>query len=331
MKAIVFERFGQPADVLEVREVPLPEPGPGEVRVRMIASPVNPSDLLYVQGTYGRRPQLPASAGFEGAGVVDAAGKGFLGWLRMGRRVAVLGSERGNWQEYVVVPARQVVPVPAGLPDEQAATFFVNPASALVMTRWILGVPRGAWLLQTAAGGALGSMVQRIGKHYGFRTINVVRRHEQAEQVRKAGADAVICTSDESIEERVQAITNGAGVPFAIDAVGGETGSAVARSLGNGGRLLVYGTLGEEPLQIHPRVLMVGQKLIEGFWLSVWAREQRVLTMLRLFSQIGKLLKAGVLTTEVAASFPMAEIKSAVSLAAKPGRHGKVLVRISSP
>src|SRR5439155_10231340 len=99
--------------------------------------------------------------------------------------------------EYAVVPARQLIPLPDDIPDEQAAAFFVNPASALAMTRYVLQVPAGEWLLQTAAGSALGRMVLRLGKHFGFRTINVVRRREQAEELRRAGADAVICTADE--------------------------------------------------------------------------------------------------------------------------------------
>jgi len=329
MKAIVFERFGDPAEVLQVREQPTPEPGPGQVRVRMLASPINPSDLLYVRGDYGRRPKLPTSAGFEGAGIVEVAGKGILGRLRQGRRVAVLNGQGGNWQEQVLVPARQVVPVPPQLTDEQAATFFVNPASALIMTRWILKVPPGAWLMQTAAGSALGRMVIRLGKLYGFRTINIVRRREQAEELRKAGADATICTADESIETRVLAVTDGKGAPYGIDAGGGETGSAVARALAPEGRMLVYGTLSNQPLSIDPRVLMAGHKTIEGFWLSEWARRQRVLTMLRLFRQIKKLLGEGILDTEVGQMFPLHDVQSAVRAAATPGRQGKVLIRIA--
>src|SRR5436305_14069446 len=116
MTAIVFDRFGDPAEVLQVRDVPVPEPGPGQVRVRMRASPLNPSDLLVVRGQYGRLPELPATPGFEGVGVIDAAGPGFLKLLRglkPGRRVAVLNGRGGNWQEEVVLPARQVVPLPA--------------------------------------------------------------------------------------------------------------------------------------------------------------------------------------------------------------------------
>src|SRR6516225_1357101 len=116
MKSVVFERFGNPSEVLECRDAPVPSPGRGEVRVRMLASPINPSDLLYVLGQYGRRPDLPAHAGFEGVGVVEEAGAGLLGRLRIGRRVAVLNGQGGNWQEQVIVPARQVIPVPKSLP-----------------------------------------------------------------------------------------------------------------------------------------------------------------------------------------------------------------------
>lgn len=328
MKAVFFEQFGEPADVLSLREVPVPAPGPGQVRVRMIASPINPSDLLVVRGQYGKLPQLPATPGFEGVGVVEAAGPGLLGRLRLGKRVAVLNGQGGNWQEHVIVPARQVVPVAKEIPDDQAAAFFVNPATALVMTRWVLKVPPGAWLLQTAAGSALGRMVSRLGQHYGFRTINVVRRPEQAAKLQRDGADAVICTAGESVEERVKEITGGEGVRYALDAVGGSAGSAAVRSLAPGGQLLVYGTLSEEPITVEPRALMVGNQRVEGFWLSHWVRGQGVLTMLRLFRTINRLLKAGVLTSEVAGKFPLDQVTTAVQQAAKPGRAGKVLLRM---
>jgi NADPH2:quinone reductase len=330
MRAVVFDRFGEPAEVLQVRELPVPQPGPGQVRVRMLASPVNPSDLLTVRGQYGRRPHVPATPGYEGVGVVEAAGPGLLGRFRLGKRVAVLNGAGGNWQEQVLVPARQVVPVPREISDEQAATFFVNPASALVMTRWVLRVPPGAWLLQTAAGSALGRMVIRLGRQEGFRTLNVVRRREQAEELRQFGGDAVICSADESIEERAQALTEGKGVPFALDAVGGATGSAVIHTLAPAGRLLVYGTLSMEPLTIDPRLLIAGQKRVEGFWLSNWVQGQRVWTMLRLFRHIKQLLRAGVLNSEVGKTYPMEEIQAAVREAETPGRQGKVLLRLSS-
>ncbi len=333
MKAVVFDRFGEPREVLQVRELPDPEPGLSEVRVRMVASPVNPSDLMVVRGLYGRLPALPATPGFEGVGIVEKTGPGLLKFvrgLRPGRRVAVLNGKGGNWQERV---ARQLVPVPPDLPDEQVATFFVNPATALVMTRWVLRVPPGSWLLQTAAGSALGRMVAHLGRHYGFRTINVVRRRQQVDELRQprsiiTGGDPVICTADEVLEERVSAITGGLGVSYAIDAVGGTTALSALRALAPGGRMLVYGTLSMEPIPLDPRILMGGQKRLEGFWLSEWVAAQGIFTMLKLFRTIIRLMGAGVLTTPTGPSYPLHDIRAAVEAAETPGRPGKVLLRM---
>src|SRR5262245_18262606 len=140
MKAIVFEHFGDPAEVLQVREVSEPEPGPGQVRVRMLASPIGPADILTVRGEYGHRPKLPATPGTEGVEIVRA-GVGLLCGLRVGKRVEVLNETVGNWQEKVVVSALHVVPISRHVTDEQAATFFVIPATAFIMTRLVLDVP----------------------------------------------------------------------------------------------------------------------------------------------------------------------------------------------
>src|SRR5580704_14151840 len=101
-KALVFDQPGEPGQVLQVREIPQPRPGPGEVRVRMLAAPINPSDLLYVRGMYGRRPHCPATPGFEGVGIVEEAGPGFLGRMRLDKRVAVLHGRGGTWQEQAI-------------------------------------------------------------------------------------------------------------------------------------------------------------------------------------------------------------------------------------
>jgi NADPH:quinone reductase-like Zn-dependent oxidoreductase len=253
----------------------------------MIASPINPSDVITVRGLYGRLPPLPATPGYEGVGIVEE-GQGFWARRLVGRRVAVLNARGGNWAEKVVIPWRQAVPMPQDLPDEQAATFFVNPATALIMTRYVLKVPRSAWLLQTAAGSALGRMVIRLGQLYGFRTLNIVRRREQAEELLREGGTAAIATNDEDMAERVRALTDGAGVPFALDAVGGATGSALVPLLSRGGRLLVYGSLSMQPLPVDPRALLFGQRRVDGFWLSDWSRNQSALTMLWLFHRLKK-------------------------------------------
>src|SRR5262245_46652845 len=195
----------------------------------MLAAPMNPSDVLTIQGHYGRLPDLPAIPGFEGCGIVEATGGGLLGWLRKGKRVAVIHKKGGTWAEQAVVPAKHVVPVPDAVPDEQAAMFFVNPVTAIAMTRDVLQVQPGEWLLQSAAGSALGRMIIRLGKLHGFKTINVVRRREQAEELGKFGGDVCISEADGPIEKQVMDATGGKGVRHAVDPVGGATGTALSR------------------------------------------------------------------------------------------------------
>jgi NADPH:quinone reductase-like Zn-dependent oxidoreductase len=327
VRAAIFERFGEPAEVLEVRDLPRPEPGPGQVRVRMIASPINPSELMTVRGKYGSLPRLPASPGFEGVGVVDAA-RGLLGRLLVGRRVAVLNRRGGNWREWTVLPTRDVIPMPSGLPDDQAATSFVNPVTAVAMVRRVLRVPRGAWLLQTAAGSALGRMVIALGRRDGFRTLNVVRRSEQVEELRQLGADAVIAADADSLEEQAAGIAGRYGVRYAIDAVGGPTAASVARALAPGGRMLLYGSLSGEPIPLEPRSLLFGSKRLEGFWLADWVAAQSRLSLLPVILSVRHLLAGGVLRSPIAATYPLAEVKAAVAHAEQAGRGGKVLLRM---
>ena len=283
----------------------MPEPGPGEVRVRMIASPINPSDLLVVRGPLRGAPRLPATPGFEGVGIVEKAGPGLLG--RLGRWASgwrSINSAGGNWAEYAVIPARQARPIPADIPDEQAATFFVNPATVLAMVRHVLRVPKGEWLLQSAAGSTLGKMIIKLGRHDGFKTLNVVRRSEAKEELTRLGADAVISSSEGPIDEQVRRITGNEGVRYALDPIGGETGTGVFQSLGAGGRMVVYGTLSGEPIQIDPRHMISGRKVVEGFWLGHWMRDRSIPSSLLLFREIAALIRQRVLAVRARPVLP---------------------------
>jgi NADPH2:quinone reductase len=328
MKAVVFDRFGEPGEVLRVKDVPLPEPGPGEVRVRMIASPVNPSDLLVVRGIYGVLPTPPATPGFEGVGVVDKAGPGLLGKLVKGKRVSVINSAGGNWAEYAVIPAKQARPVASDIADEQVASFFINPATVLAMVRHVLGVPRGEWLLHSAAGSSLGKMIIRYARSQGIKTINVVRRPEAMDELKTLGGDVVISSSAGPIEEQVRAATGGTGVRYALDPVGGETGTGVFLSLDADAHMLVYGTLSGEPMTVDGRRMIAGKRVVEGFWLGHWMRQRSIPAALLLFREVAAQIRAGVLATEVGARFPVDRIQDAVREAQAVGKPGKILLTI---
>jgi NADPH:quinone reductase-like Zn-dependent oxidoreductase len=300
----------------------------------MLASPVNPSDLMFIRGVYGVEPQLPQSPGFEGVGIVEASGGGLRGKLFRGKRVAVLNRAGGNWSEYAVVPAAQIIPLSNSLSVEQAATFFVNPATAWIMTQEVLRVQRGEWLLQTAAGSSLGTMVVRLGNALGFKTINIVRSEASVADLKAAGATEVVVfdpakDSADELSSAIRGIVGEQRVRHAIDPVGGATGSVVMRALGRRGRMLVFGTLSEEPLQCSPRTLMTQQASVEGFWLGNFMNDRNLIFKLKLVRRITRLILDGVLSTTVAETYSLDQIADAVTAAEAKARHGKVLLRIS--
>ena len=358
MKSARLHAYTDRTDEIRIEEVAVPEPGPGQVRVRMLMSPVNPSDLNFVRGTYHRAleriiwnqgraaadqrvyfdpahanpcPQPPYALGGEGVGVVDACGAGFLARRLRGRRVAVAsGPPHGTWQEYTVVEAKRAVALPDTIADEQAAMFFINPLTAYVLIREVLKVPREGWVLVTAAGSALGKSVVRLGQREGFRTICVVRSAANAPALRALGADAVIETDRQDLVGEVARLTQGRGAGYALDCVGGELAGEVVRCLGLDGRLVIYGTLADRPLQIPGRDLMMPVAHVSGFLLPSWMAQQSPLKLLGILRAVKRLTVAGVFHTEVSDTYPLDEVCTAVAAALQPGRTGKVMLRIGA-
>ena len=331
MRAAVFHAFGEPGDVLACED--RPEPTGDGVRVRMLASPVNPSDLMTVRGRYNVDLRPPATPGYEGVGVVEGGG-GLLGRALKGRRVAVLAAGGGNWAEFNLVPPNRCVPVPGDLDLPQAAMFFVNPATAYVLVRKVLKVPAGAWLLQTAAGSSLGRMAIRLGTRYGFKTVNVVRRAEQAEELRGLGADAAVAFDGEAADPaelpaRVEEATGGAKIRHALDCVAGATGGAAAGCLAPGGRLICFGTLSGEPLALPARHLLFTGATVEGFWLGRWMEEASLPAKLAVMRRVGQLLSSGAIANDVGDAFPLDRVAEAAAASERPGRGGKVWLKIA--
>ena len=324
----------------------------------MLMAPVHPSDVHYVRGIYyhalerliwnqqrtasdprvwwdpGRGTECPAppyALGGEGVGIVDACGSGLLAGRLRGRRVAVAGGPpNGTWQEYTVVDALRAMPVPDRISDEQAAVYLVNPVSAHVMIREVLDVPRDSWVLVTAAGSALGKSVVRLGQRDGFRTICVVRSSANTAQLQALGADAVVETDRQDLVTEVARLTDGRGVGAALDCVGGPLTAEVVRCLGLGGRLVLYGTLADHPVEIEPRDLMMPLAQVSGFYLGNWLARQSLFGRMRVLRAVKRLTLQGIFDTEVSAVYPLEQAAAAVAAANSPGRTGKVMLQISS-
>lgn len=324
MRAVQFAAFGNPAEVLSVVELPTPRPGPGQVRVRLRVRPINPSDLFAIRGQYGTLPQLPATPGFESSGVVDALGDGVTS-LQPGQLVIPF-STGGTWQECVIVPAEQVIPVPAGIDERQAAMVLANPTSAWLLLHEELKAQPGSFVLQNAANSAVGRHVIQLSRRAGIHTINIVRRRDVIAELLETGADHVICEADEDVAARVRAITGGKGAHGTLDSVSGPSGSRLAALLRPGGTQIVYGAISGKPLTLDAGALLFRGITVRGWWLSHWYRVATPAQIAALFGNLFPLIADGTLHAPVAAEFDLAEVQQAVAMAEGSARNGKVLL-----
>lgn len=324
MRTIIHSTFGEPQDVLTVEDHELPQPGPGEVRLRILLSPIHNHDLWTVRGTYGFKPELPARAGTEAVGIVDALGSEVEG-LSVGQRVATGGSF-GAWAEYVTTPAAGLVPVPDSVPDEAAAQLVAMPFSAISLLE-SLGLERGDWLVQNAANGAVGRMVAQLGAARGVNVIGLVRRDEGVEELREQGIERIVATSSDGWRDQVAEITGGAPIKVGIESVGGKSAGEVLSLLAENGELVVFGAMASPTLELSSGDVIFKQATVRGFWGSKVSQSIDAGLKQRLFGELLQHLGSGQLTVPVAEVFPFEQITDAVEASLTAGRVGKVLLR----
>jgi NADPH:quinone reductase-like Zn-dependent oxidoreductase len=326
MRALELRSYEEGERSLAVVERPLPVPGAGQVLVEMAASPVNPSDLMFLRGLYGQRKRLPVVAGFEGAGRVVAAGSGAWPRYLKGRPVACAApfDGDGTWAEYMLVPAAQVIPLSRSTDLEQAASMIVNPFSAWALMEMAAGHKARA-VVQTAAASALGRMVVRLAASRGVETINIVRRAEQAEALRQAGAAHVLDSNDPDFDPRLRELCARLGATVAFEAVAGELTGRVLGAMPRGSRAIVYGALSQGACAVDPRSLIFEGKRVEGFWLADWLRQQNGLKKFLVARRVERML-GGELKTEVRARLPLEEAVEGIRQYAADMTAGKVLL-----
>src|SRR3546814_10411441 len=273
MRSAIHHQFGDPTNVLVVGDSPVPEPAPGEVRIRMQLAPIHNHDLLTVRGQYGYKPALPAIGGSEGLGVVDALGAGVEG-LSVGQRVAA-ASGRGTWAEYFVAPARMVVPMPDAIADETAAQLIAMPLSALMLLEF-LQVGRGQWIVQNAANGAVGKALAMLEAARGRPALGLVRRDDGVGEMAALGVDNVLSTATPDWMDAAKALLGDGMARVAGDSIGGRASAELMAPLGEKGVLVSFGPLSGEPMQVPPGALIFQQATVKGLWGSKDSRHMHV-------------------------------------------------------
>ena len=321
MQAAIYERFGDPTEVLTVGERPKPEPGPGQIRVRMILSPIHNHDLWTIRGTYGHKPTLPASAGSEAVGIVDALGEG-VSAPAIGQRVVAAGVE-GAWADYFIASAGGAVPLPDTVDDETACQLIAMPLSSLMLLE-DLQIGNGQWMIQNAANGAVGKIVAMLAKGRGIKVVGLVRRDAGIAELAALGIDNAISTEVPGWEDRVRALVGGEPILRAVDSVGGEEGGRLTHLLADGGMLMSFGAMSNKPLVISSGDLIFRQISVKGFWGARRSASTDKAELGRLIGELVRLAASGELRLTIDERFGLADVAAAAAASARPGRSGKI-------
>jgi NADPH:quinone reductase-like Zn-dependent oxidoreductase len=316
MKALRFAAFGDPADVLELVDVPAPTtPGADEVLVDVELSPLNFHDLFFIGGHLAP-PRLPAVAGNEGVGTVSAIGDAVT-TVAVGNRV-VLPLLTGAWREQVVLPADDLFALPSG-PVEQLAMLGNNaPAAGLILSEYTDLSP-GDWVIQNAANGGVGRSLIALAHARGLRTVNLVRRPEVAAQLRTLGADVVLTLHDDVVAE-IGAATDHQPIRLGVDSVGGAAGEAVLAALISGASLVTYGNA--SGAGIDTAAAADKDVTVANIFVGAYDNRTKIVPVIR---EAAALVAVGALTVPVEAIYPLADVQAAI-VHLQLG--GKILLRV---
>lgn len=324
--AIRHHEFGKPLEVLKLEQIDLPEPEAGEVRVRLELATINPSDYGMIGGSYGRLRELPAVAGREGVGVIDALGAG-VSDVTIGARVRFPG-EGGAWQQYACVSADTLLVVPQEVPVEQAAISFINPPTAYCLLKKIVDLNEGDWIAQNAGNSAVGLSVIQMAKIFGYKTISQVRREELIEPLKAMGADHVVLEGTDWVKG-VSEVTQGAPIRLALNSIGGESAIDQIKALSDGGTQVTFGGMVGDKVRFPTRFLIFNDVRLTGFWWDRYARRHGADGVREVMAEVYAMMADGRLSLPIEKTYPFGEYAVAIKLNDQP-RLGKVLLEPKS-
>jgi NADPH:quinone reductase-like Zn-dependent oxidoreductase len=323
MQAVRLEKQGGP---LVISAVQIPRPKEGEVLVKMLAAPVNPSALMRIKSIPAEQDLNSFIPGIEGSGIVIAAGKGLLPAFWMGKRVACSAHlpESGTWAEYMVTQASLCFPLPGAVSDEQGSMLLVNPMTAVAFFSIIKRAHHKA-IINTAAASSLSRFIDFLGRKHHIPIIHIVRNEDQLNDLRSRGFLHVLNSKEPEFTDKLNDLAIQLKATLALDAVGGLLTTSLIRGLPYSGAVIIYGNLsGENPVLDH-RSLVNGNKKAEGFFLVNWLKAQSLPGKLSCILKSRTMIKEHI-TVPVQARFKLDQADKAVDLYLAHMSAGKVLL-----
>lgn len=307
--------------------IEVPQPTGSQVLIKVALASINPSDVMFIKGMYGQPRKQGRPAGFEGVGEVVAAGDA-TGQGLIGKRVAFATgtSNWGAWADYCIADASVCIPLMDGVRDVDAAAMIVNPLTALAMFDIVRAEGEKAFIM-TAAASQLCKLIMNVARDEGFRPIAIVRRDDQIEMLKAAGAAVVLNASKDSFARDIAEVCKTEKPRILLDAVTGPQAATIFNAMPRRARWIVYGRLDQSPTVIpEPGQLIFMHKKIEGFWLSEWMRVAEPKQKLGAIIEAQKRFIDGRWATDVTAIVPLGEaMKRVPEELSKP--NGKVFIK----
>ncbi|MBP6513805.1 MAG: zinc-dependent alcohol dehydrogenase family protein [Steroidobacteraceae bacterium] len=317
------DRFGEPAEVLRLEEFDPPQPGPGQVVLRMEAAAMHIADIRSVQSGQLFGHALPRTPGFEGIGRVLRVGPGVEGVSVGDRLLPPSGS--GTFTEEHCVPAADCLPAPEG-DALQLALATINGTTAWVMVDDFAAFEPGSWILQNAANSNCGRYLIALAKERGLRTVNLLRRPELGADLAELGADVVL-VDGEGLAARVLAATNGVAPRVAFDAVGGAATQRLAECVAPGGKVVSYGEMSGEPCRLSFYTMFMRDVGLVGLNFKRQVQRRSLAEQRAVGVELALRIGDGRLRARIAASYGLVQWREAFAQAARTGgdRDGKVV------
>lgn len=327
-KIVRFHETGA-AEVLKLEELPLTEPGPGEVRLQVAAIGLNRAEVMFRQGQYLETPELPSRIGYEAAGIVDAVGPGVIG-VRIGDRVSTVPSfamgKYGVYGESAIVPAAAVARYPEHLSPMEGTAIWMPYLTAFGALVEFGRITKGDPVLITAASSSVGLAAIQITRAAGALAIATTRGADKKQFLLDAGADQVIVTDEEDLVKRVMAMTDGKGARMVFDPVAGPLLETLAAAAATGGTIFEYGALSTQPTPF-PLFAVLGKGLtLRGYTLFEIVRDPAKLTRGKRYIDEG--LKSGALKPHIDRTFPLSAIVEAHRYMESNRQKGKIVIKV---
>lgn len=322
--ALIHDRYGEPADVLRLVDLPKEHPREGELVLRMEAAAMHIADIRTVQGTAGFALPLPRTPGFEGIGRILRVGPEVRGFAVGDRIFPPSGS--GTFREELLVKAAQCMPAPEG-DAAQLSLLTINGPTAWVLLHGFANLQPGDWLLQNGANSSCGRYLISLAREAGVRTANVVRRAGIAAELEALGADAVLMDGPD-LAARVREATGGAAPRLGIDCVAGAATQRIAECLAPGSPVICYGAMSGEPCQIDFYLMFRHDLSLRGISFRRELNKRTRAQVEAIYRGLAERIADGRLQARIAASYPLASWREAFARAARTGeeREGKVIL-----